>query len=175
MKKLLLLLLVLTTLPTYGQKILEGSLPSLVGETKINVELDLTEARIDNKAIPDWLEYRQSEQPEYNAKQELETEFIPTIKGEILKAVNDKLDRYGAFAITNGSAKYTLLICPVSITKKGSNKNVCSILDENRKVLVKFAASGSGGHVGSMDNLFGDGYESSGKKIASFVAKCFKD
>ena len=70
--------------------------------------------------------------------------------------------------------KYTLVVRPLAVSKKGCNNNECSILDESGNVLVKFSASGSGGVFGSMANLWGDGYADSGKEIASFVAKCFK-
>ncbi len=173
MKVLLLMAAMIVTLSANAQKILQGSKPSLKGEAKINLKLDLTDTRIDNKSIADWLEYRQAEQPDYNAKDELEKELKPEIQEKIVKELNDKLGKKGAFVTINGSAKYTLLVCPVSIKKNGKNTNECSILDENGNVLVKFLASGSGGTFGSMANLIGDGYENSGSKMASFVAKCF--
>lgn len=174
MKALFILSALFAVLPVNAQKILEGAYPSLKGESKLNLKIDFTETRIDGKMIADWLECRQAEQPDYNAKDELEKEFKPTVQEEIVKAANEKLRYEGAFLTISGTAKYTLLVCPVIIERNGTNRNVCSILDENGKVLVKFLATGSGGSFGSMSNLIGDGYERSGKKIGSAVSKCFR-
>ena len=144
-KVLFLLALMFVALSAGAQKVMEGTAPSLKGETKINVKIDFSETKIENKSIAEWLEYRQAEQPDYSA-----------------------------YVTLNGSAKYTLMVYPVSISKKGKNTNMCSLLDENGTALVKFSVSGSGGTFGSMANLWGDGYGDSGKKIASFVEKCFK-
>lgn len=139
----------------------------------MNIKIDYSETKIENLSIDDWLEYRQTEQPDYNAVSELETELKPTLQSEIVEALNKKLQKKGVMLTTKGTAKYTLVIAPVSVSKKGKNRNNCSILDENGKVLVKFVVSARGGTFGSMDNLWGDGYKNSGKTIASFVARCF--
>lgn len=157
-----------------AQKISEGKIPSLKGETKINLKIDYSEMKIENKTIADWLEYRQATQPKYDAKSELENDLKPVVQEKIAKTLNDKLSKKGAFVTVNGTAKYTLLIKPISVSKKGDNTNECSILDESGNSLVKFQVSNSGGHWGSMSNLWGDGYEESAKDIASFVVKCFK-
>ena len=67
-----------------------------------------------------------------------------------------------------------LSVKPISVSKKGDNTNECYILDEDDNALVKFQISGSGGHWGSMSNLWGDGYEDAAKSLASFILKCFK-
>lgn len=173
-KVLFLLASMFVALSAGAQKVMEGTAPSLKGETKINVKIDFSETKIENKSIAEWLEYRQAEQPDYSAKDELEKELKPALTEKIIKALNKKLEKKGAYVTLNGSAKYTLMVYPVSISKKGKNTNTCSLLDENGTALVKFSVSGSGGTFGSMANLWGDGYGDSGKKIASFVEKCFK-
>lgn len=175
MRKILFLFASLfIALSAEAQKIMEGTAPSLKGETKINLKIDFSETKIENRPIAEWLEYRQAQQPDYNAEDELEKELKPTLKEKIVKAMNKKLDKQGAYVTLNGSANYTLIVYPVSISKKGKNMNTCCILDKKGTVLVKFSVSGSGGTFGSMSNLWGDGYSDSGKSIASFVEKCFK-
>ncbi len=175
MKRVLFVLAaMLLTLSAGAQKIVEGSVPSLKGETKINFKVDYSETKIENMSIEDWLDYRQTEQPDYNAADELEKELKPTLQSEIVGALNKKLQKKGVTLTTKGTAKYTLVVSPISITKKGKNRNLCSLVDANGKTLVKFEVSGRGGTFGSMDNLWGDGYENSGKTIASFVAQCFR-
>ena len=87
---------------------------------------------------------------------------------------DNKLSKKGAFVTINTNAKYTLSVKPISVSKKGDNTNECYILDEDGNALVKFQISGSGGHWGSMSNLWGDGYEDAAKSLASFILKCFK-
>ena len=175
MKKIALILMaIMVTLTTDAQKILDGSIPSLKGEGKINLKIDFSETKIDNKSIADWLEYRQATQPKYDAKKELENELKPVVQEKVIKSLNNKLSKKGAFVTLNGNAKYTLLVKPVSVSMKGDNNNDCYILDEFGNILVKFHVSGSGGHWGTMSNLWGDGYEDSAKSIASFVMKYFK-
>ena len=120
------------------------------------------------------MEYRQASQPKYNAKNELENELKPVVQEKVIKSLNNKLSKKGAFVTLNSNAKYTLLVKPVSVSMKGDNTNDCYILDEFGNILVKFHISGSGGHWGTMSNLWGDGYEDSAKRIASFVVKCFE-
>lgn len=175
MKKIALILMaIMVTLTTDAQKILDGSIPSLKGEGKINLKIDFSETKIDNKSIADWLEYRQATQPKYDAQKELENELKPVVQEKILKVLNNKLSKKGAFVTINTNAKYTLSVKTISVSKKGDNTNECYILDEDGNALVKFQISGSGGHWGSMSNLWGDGYEDAAKKIASFILKCFK-
>ena len=156
-----------------AQQVIEGEFPSLVGEKKINLKIDYSQIRIDNKSVDEWLEFRQAEQPEYNAKSELETELKPTVYEEISGAINDKLKKHNAYVVADG-ANYTVLVQPKDVARKGNNTNICSILDKDGNILVKFTVKGSGGHWGSMSNLWGDGYENSGKSIAKALANCFK-
>lgn len=175
MRKILFFLVaIMVTLTIGAQKVLEGSKPSLKGVNKISLKIDFSETKIDNKSIADWLEYRQASQPKYDAKKELENELKPVVQEKVIKSLNNKLSKKGAFVTLNSNAKYTLLVKPVSVSMKGDNTNDCYIVDEFGNILVKFHISGSGGHWGTMSNLWGDGYEDSAKSIASFVVKCFK-
>lgn len=173
-KILLFLIVIMVTLTVGAQKILEGTKPSLKGVNKIRLKIDFSETKIDNKTVADWLEYRQASQPKYNAKNELENELKPVVQEKVIKSLNNKLSKKGAFVTLNSNAKYTLLVKPVSVSMKGDNTNDCYILDEFGNILVKFHISGSGGHWGTMSNLWGDGYEDSAKSIASFVVKCLE-
>lgn len=173
-KILLFLIVIMVTLTVGAQKILEGTKPSLKGVNKIRLKIDFSETKIANKTVADWLEYRQASQPKYNAKNELENELKPAVQEKVIKSLNNKLSKKGAFVTLNSNAKYTLLVKPVSVSMKGDNTNDCYILDEFGNILVKFHISGSGGHWGTMSNLWGDGYEDSAKSIASFVVKCFE-
>lgn len=173
-KGLLFVATLLLTLNVDAQKVVDGSIPSLKGENKINLKIDFSETLIDNKSIEDWLEYRQATQPKDDAKKELESELKPVAKQKLTDILNDKFQKNGVFFTNNNNAKYTLIVKPVNVSMKGNNTNECSIIDDANKVLVKFQVVGSGGRLGSMRNLWGDGYDDTAKKIASFIKKCFK-
>lgn len=173
-KALFLLTAVLISLSANAVEIIDGSIPSLLGETKINLKLDYSGVMIDNKTVDEWLEYRQADQPIYDAKEELEKGIKVAVQEKIVKAINNKLREKRVYVTTNGSARYTILVCPLSISQKGKNSNFCFIQDEKGNVLVSFTVNGKGGKWGSMVNLVGDGYGESGNDIASLVAECFK-
>ena len=90
-KTALILMAIMVTLTTDAQKILDGAIPSLKGEGKINLKIDFSETKIDNKSIADWLEYRQATQPKYDAQKELEEELKPVVQEKILKILLEML------------------------------------------------------------------------------------
>lgn len=52
MKKIALILMaIMVTLTTDAQRLLNGTIPSLKGEGKINLKIDFSETKIDNKSI----------------------------------------------------------------------------------------------------------------------------
>ena len=111
-KILLFLIVIMVTLTVGAQKILEGTKPSLKGVNKISLKIDFSETKIDNKTVADWLEYRQASQPKYNAKNELENELKPVVQEKVIKSLNDKLSKKGAFVTLNSNAKsVTTLVC----------------------------------------------------------------
>lgn len=149
------------------------SIPSLKGEKKINVQIDYTEMTINGLSQNDWIEFRNTAQPKYNATDELEKELKPQIKSSVVSEVNKKLMKEGAFAISNNTSNYTLVIKPISVDMKGNNSNECCIKDKEGNTLVTFTVKGKGGLFGSMSNLWSDGYKRTGKKIAEVLQKCF--
>lgn len=175
MKKIVIMIAVLfTTMAANAQKVLEGAFPSLKGQTKINLVIDYSEIKIAGKSESDWLGYRQTEQPDYNAKDELEKDLKPTVQENLVEQTNEKLKKFNAFLVTDNSGEYTLKVTPKDVAKKGNNIDVCSILDKDGKVLVKFQIKGSGGTFGTMNNLWGDGFKDSGKQLGNAMVKCFK-
>ena len=157
-----------------AQKLLQGDYPSLSGQTRINLVIDYSQMTIAKKSVADWLAFRQAEQPQYNATDELEKELKVAVQANLVKQVNDKLEKHGAFLVTDGSGNYTLTVYPKEVTRKGSNEDDCAICDKSGKCLVSFRIKGSGGIFGSMANLWGDGFKDSGKQLGMAMKKCFK-
>lgn len=175
MKKILLLLIVLAaTIGASAQVVTKGDMPSLVGERKINVAFDYSAMTINSMSIADWLEYRQAEQPQYNAEYELESELKPSLTEEFVKAVNKKLARFSVFLVVSKEPRYTLTVVPQNVRRNGDNVTECVLTDKDGNHVATFTVDGSGGTFGSMANLWGDGFRSVGKKVGSLLVPCFK-
>lgn len=177
MKKIIsLAAALLLTLCVNAQKVIfEGKAPSLKGEKKINLVVDFSEMTIDDKNVADWLKARQAEQPDYDAKNELENELKPSILEHVVDGVNSKLKSAKAYVAVNTKTDYTVVVKPLQIKRKGTNVNKCSVVDKNGNTLVAFEVKGKGGTFGSMANLFGDGYKDSGKNLGKILASYVKN
>lgn len=175
MKKILIFLLLLATaVGATAQIVTKGDMPSLRGEHKIRVVFDYSEQTISQMTIGDWLEFRQNEQPQYNAEYELENELKPSLEEAFIEAVNDKLRRVFARLVVNEETNYTLIVIPLNVQRKGNNDTYCTLTDNKGNEIVSFTTSGRGGTFGTMANLWGDGFKSVGKKVGALLAPCFK-
>ncbi len=177
MKKIIsLAAALLLTLCVNAQKVIfEGKAPSLKGEKKLNLVVDFSEMTIDDKNVADWLKARQAEQPEYDAKNELENELKPSVLEHVVDGVNSKLKSAKAYVVVNAKTDYTVVVKPLQIRRKGTNVNKCSVVDKNGNTLVVFEVKGKGGTFGSMANLWGDGYKDSGKNLGKILADYVKN
>lgn len=173
-KTLLALFLLVFTMSAEAQTIIRGALPSLTGEVKINFVIDCSRWTIDNKQESDWLEFRQATQPEYDAHKELENELKPALASAFADNVNTRIGKSGAYLAITKDAHYTLTLIPLTVSRKGDNTNECTITDQQGRELVCFTVEGSGGVFGTMANLWGDGYKSTGKKVGKLLTRCFK-
>lgn len=119
----------------------------------------------------DWVNVRQTEQPEYNAQYELENQLKTRIN-DFIASANKQLTNVSLFLTSEKGRKYTLYIQPKNIERKGNNNIKCSIKETaTGKVMAEFVVSGKGGTFGSMSNLWGDGMKSAGKKFGKTVCK----
>lgn len=175
MKKLLLIALLITVaIGVSAQVVTKGDMPSLVGERRINVTFDYSKMTINTLDIKEWIDYRQTEQPQYNAEYELENELKPALAEAFTTAVNKKLARFSVFLTSKNEANYTLTVMPQNVQKNGNNVTECTITDKVGKHVVTFTVEGHGGTFGSMANLWGDGFKSVGKKVGNLLVPCFK-
>ncbi|SET24842.1 hypothetical protein [Prevotella sp. kh1p2] len=171
MKKLLLLAVVLMAAVAVNAKDeFTGSFAPLAGEAKIKVVEDWNNTKIVGRQLADWLEYRQAEQPEYNAENEWENELKPQLKECLLGKANEKLEDMGLFLSETGETKFVMTVHPVSVEKKGNQVVEFTVREAStQKEVVKFTINGKGGTFGSMSNLWGDGFKDTGKKLANLL------
>lgn len=145
-----------------------GSFAPLAGEAKIKVVEDWNNTKIVGRQLADWLEYRQAEQPEYDAENEWENELKPQLKESLLGKANEKLEDMGLFLSETVESKFVMTVHPVSVEKKGNQVVEFTVREAStQKEVVKFTLNGKGGTFGSMSNLWGDGFKDTGKKLAN--------
>lgn len=171
MKKAMLLLMMcfIATISIWGAD--KVSFAFLKGEQGVSYVVDWKNLTIAGFSPKNWLEVRQTEQPEYNAKNEYENELKPRINDFISNA-NKQLENVGLFLSNDKGRKYTVYIRPGNITRKGDNTIECTFVETaSGKVMAEFVVNGKGGTLGSMSNLWGDGMKSAGKKFGKVVCK----
>lgn len=165
----LIILCFINTVSTWGAD--KISFTFLKGEQAVSYIVDWTNLKIAGFSPKNWLEIRQTEQPEYNAQYEYENQLMPRINDFISNA-NDQLEKVGLFLSSEKGRKYTVYLRPQNIERKGNNSIECSFVETTTgKVLAEFVVNGKGGTFGSMSNLWGDGMKSAGKKFGKTVCK----
>ena len=171
-KTVILLMACLMSLTMNAQSITEGKLPALYGQT-VKFEVDWSQLKINNLGVADWLAYRSAEQPEWDARKELDKELKPTVLEQALPQLNKYMQvKDVAFLPAPQKAKYVLVFIPVNVDKKGNNLDRVQIRDAaTGEKLCQLTVDGKGGHFGTMSNLWGDGFRSAGKRLGSFLAK----
>ena len=139
--------------------------------TMINVDYDWTNLTIEGKKVAD---FRQADQPDWDARKELKEELKPQID-EMVASANGKLKSSNLILKKNCSSQYTIKLSPQNITKKGNNVIKCQLIETKKhKVVHEFNIEGKGGVFGSMANLWSDGFKDAGKKLASMIKKGLK-
>lgn len=169
-KSIILLLLALVSCVTMQAK--DGlTFSFLQGETAISFAVDWSDLTINGMKPDDWIEFRNIEQPEYNATREYEDQLLPRYNDLIARA-NKELANVNLFITKTAGRKYTLTIKPQNITKKGDCSIECTIRETTTgRRMVEFVITGKGGTFGSMSNLWGDGMKSAGKKLGKLICK----
>ena len=160
------LLLLCSTLalakPTMGLSILKG-------QHRIRWQMDWTQLTIEGMNTKDWLQFRQAEQPEYDANYELESQLKPRIL-DMVAGANAKLTKQQMILCSDSDCVYTLVLQPVSMNKKGNCTVKCFIREtESGKQVYEFYVLGRGGVFGTMSNLWGDGFQNAGRRLGKMI------
>lgn len=143
----------------------------LKGETAMSFVVDWSNLNINGLKKADWIERRNAEQPQYDAKNEYETELLPRIN-DFVSSANEQLEKVNLFISPKAGRKYTVYLCPQAFNSKGDNSIECIIKETaTGKTMTEFVINGKGGSFGSMSNLWGDGMKNSGKKFGKLICK----
>ena len=118
-----------------------GSFDELSSVTKFNVEVDWSQLSINGLTPEEWVRFRNAEQPQYDAEEELERE-LKMRWVEMITEANDKLNKkhYYLFADDEYIYDYTLVVQPIHIDKKGNQLVLCIIKHEaDDREVVRFS------------------------------------
>src|SRR5574344_86812 len=177
MKKLFLFLsMILLCQMVKAQNIVSGNIASIKDVSKVKVVVDWSQVKINNLSVADWLEYRQTESPEYNAKDELENELKTQVMENVIPYCNKRIEKLNFFLLNgDNDTDVTLKIIPLTCDKKGNNISDFEFVKTNGGTsLVKIRVKSSGGVFGTMANLWGDGFKKAGENFGKYLYKGIK-
>lgn len=172
MKKILLIVvLVFLTLSVNAQKLTEGSIAPLKGETNMKVVFDFSKITINGMNEQDFIAYRKTKD---DPDEDFNLDYAATKKSilqSFIECANDKLIKQQFYLVSDKDTRYTLFIIPVTMREKGDNVCDYEIRDASGSVIAKTSLKGSGGVFGTFENLWNDGYKDAGKNFGKFLAK----
>lgn len=150
----------------------EGDLTVLKGITGMQVVEDLSKITIAGLDVDHWLTFRQTEQPDYSAKNEWEHELKPLFKTVLLPFANQRLMKQNFMLSEEIESDVYMVVQPQNIGRKGNCVINCYIRkkgsDDN---LASLFVTGRGGVFGTMSNLWGDGLKDAGNAMGKFLAR----
>ncbi len=158
MKKLgAFVLMGMVTMGCYAQKLAEGSLDALKGESRMNVELNYNNAVLKGMSFKDYV--AQEENWDKGVK-EIQAKFV-----EEFNKSNKGKTTIGSF----DNAKYTLRIDAIKVEKRGTTTADAYVVDAEGKTIAKITKiEGEGGKWGTHLNLMGDGATNMGALLGKF-------
>jgi hypothetical protein len=175
MKKLLMVMQLLLLCCTMAFASPTTGLSVLKGQHRILWKVDWSQLKIEGMNRTDWLKYRQAEQPEYDATYELEYQLKPRIV-DMVTGANSKLTGKQMVLCTDSDCTYTLVLQPVSLSKKGNCTVKCYVKQtKSGRTVYEFFVLGRGGVFGSMSNLWGDGFQNAGKRLGKMIISGVKE
>jgi hypothetical protein len=162
MKKIFLCLCLLAAATCgFAQRLTSGTLKPLADEKKLNIEVDYTDALIDNLPVEDFAATRDNWEL---AQTELWGKFVATLNEKMI-ASNVSLLRCGHF-----EDAYTLVLRVEAIAHKGAMRATVDILDREGNVIATISnLKSDGGHIGSFYNLAGDGIRDAAERLVPVI------
>lgn len=165
-RKYLSLLLALFSVNCFAQKVVSGSFSALSSEKAVSVRWDFGSTVFEKKFNEREWESLNGETEWRKAKNEA--------MAVILKCINEELKKNHVYVVgenLSNECKYTIIVSPISLDRKGNNNSNYYLVDNNNVEVACVQIKGDGGHWGSLGNLMGDGYEEAAKKLGKLIKK----
>ena len=165
-KKILLSLFMLVSIACFSQKV-TGTFSLPESEKFLDLKWDWSKAVIDKKLNEKEWATVVGEKTWEEAKQEALL--------LIAREMNEKLANSRIMIVSpenDTKTAYTLYITPLSYKKKGDNVSQYILVDNKKGEQMGMCETyGTGGKIGSVGNLLGDGYEEAARRIAGVLRK----
>jgi hypothetical protein len=160
MKKFIMLICLISFCTLgFAQKLISGSIDALAQETRLNVQIDYSEAIMDNLALDDFI-------ATHSNWELAQTELW----GKFVENLNERMSRRRLRILGGHFANvYTLVLHVKEINRKGDQKSIVNILDPEGNSIAELEVKGEGGHIGSFYNLAGDGMKSVGEILGKYI------
>lgn len=167
MKKVLLFVFMLISIPGYSQKTISGNFQLPEEEKYLAVDWDCSQTLFEKK-------HNEKEWESLIGKEEWEKAKSESLS-DILVEMNNKMRKARITVVkpTNElKANYTMYIAPIKLNRKGDNTSFYILKRNSDGVEVgRVKLSGDGGSFGSLANLLWDGYEEESRKMGSYLTR----
>lgn len=176
MKKIFKLLPVLfciavSALPSFAK----NKIPNLSGQTKMLVVIDTSGMTINNMSVSDWLVYRQADQPDWDARAELDKEIIPVLPRIVFEA-NKWTSNRGLALTLKEETEYKLVLKIIEIDTDGDFTSEGTFYNTvTGEEIGHLTLEGEGGVFGRMGNLFGDSCENAGRRLGRILSSALRN
>lgn len=162
MRRLMLFALLMASIAVKAQTVM-GSFKLPAEEKYITLDWDCSKTKFEN---------RMNEQEWRAIKGEDWDEAKKDVLHDMVTDLNEKLNNTRFIAILPGSelkSSFTIYICPLTLDKNGKNVTAFVLKDGTGTEVGSAMLHGSGGRIGSLPNLVGDGYENAASKLAKII------
>lgn len=174
MKKVLLLMIaILSGVTMYASDdAMAEAFYRLRGQKKFNIVVDWSQYTINGLNEEDWMRFRDTEQPNYDAHNELVNELKPRF-ADMAKEANEVMSKAQIYLFLNDDRQpYTIVVRPLRLDGHGNQTDIITIKDTSTgEQIVQFQIKAKGGKFGSMSNLWGDGFRRAGKQLGKTLLK----
>lgn len=175
MKKYFLIITLIITMsslfePLFAQKLIEGSLAPLKGQTVIDCTTDFDHADIGGLPLDEFIEYKADDALDRG----FEREYQQAERECWMKFVDEANKRMKLTRLARKQdAPFLMTIKLITMDKDGRN-NVCHYIftDKNTDQVVAIVeAQNKGGRFGTFTNLMGDAFEYAGSSFGPWFSR----
>lgn len=154
-----------------AQKLIEGSLEPLYGQTTINCVFDFMQAEAAGLPLDEFFEWKTAEDKKGKDFSEEYARGQKVCQMKFMEKANDKLK--GVRLAKKEDAPYTLTVKMLTVDKAGRN-NLCDYIftnTETGETVAVVQMEGHGGRIGGFVNLMGDAFSDGGEQFGKWLNK----
>lgn len=154
-----------------AQENLIGDLSPLKGVHRINVIIDWSKVKIEEKTVDIWMRNRQEEKPNYNSSDELEMQIKPQLTMNLIPECNKNTKKRNFMLVRKEGTKLSLRIIPLAISKNNSSIMYEFFYASSDKVFASFLINTTAflNSINTLPTAIGKQLKSNGAKLGNFL------